>query len=1063
MNLFEFLKKLFHFVVKVRTKIVGFFTGLPFWGEVEKFSMIVAGPVRGVAGATLKMFPFLKRAEKYLEIDSLRKRSPVILAISIVFLIFRGLMTSPNGHIGTDTSVFPALTMISAFNPFLGGLCGVVFGAADLIQKFINPDIYGAMERTDPDYGGAMFGYLIAYSIVIWMGVVPGVMTRVGRNMAISFVMKLWRKRNAANADGAIPPGQEALAGGAAIVGGALGGGLTGYASVSVVAPVLEWPAFYLRPDPDVDCYHSEVKTLRATAPNSGGAGLAGGTIPPPGPTPPPTPPLPPGGGTVPKDSENPDKVIDEPAGEGGEPDPEELPWQVPGPDGEPRYFKTKDDAQKYIDGLVKAENRKQAEDDFKNAAEQIAFLESIRQGLARSGKDTSRHDRELKSWRERLEQARGKVNKLGGSTDYQARERSAWNFSHHDDMLRRQKEKRDLLRAIHKTGQATRNLANKGNIEYGEGQTDNILDRLGKMSKNLVSGEGKQPTKEELDQLRGILKGEMDASTARDEAKNTSWVKDGAQMTSREVFTGVNADGQTSYKSMALRGLLGVATAGKSEYVMEVGDKMYVVNDQVMEGKDGFKEVMGGVVKKVVQDELTGRVFEKGFEAGGGLLKVGYKNAVKGTPIGDAIESGLKKTGEVLNTDVSKILRSGADDVGEAVTPKVPSIRELDDKIANVKGNSTHVNGKDYADIKDVLELQRNPQGVRRLKSLETPDTQKAFNNTLQEKIYKPHDVELSKSARDVRIQELKAKYPGHEIDVKVKVDDFRTPGKPAHSVNTDRDFRLLEDVTIKDADGNVVQKLRKNEIPKESWETKHHDIFAEKTGFDSSKAPDNMTLPEQKKWWAEKHGQAGTDKFHIEASRDYSDQVLDLKTGSKQTVDPQDITASKLKSIADDPLHGFKPGKETVKLEDPAGFGEMFKQKVDLEVGRGNPYEGIAQAKKGVETLDKVRSGYIKQGLKVGKLPDNMSKAMDLIAKSDLPVHPDPKVLAVLNKDLSDLGFKGGLSDFSNKMGGQFESLKFAEPERFWGELDFKDLTPEQMTARTMSRTIFHDEELL
>jgi len=287
-------KKLHEFLVQAQVSVGRFFTGLPFWNEVEKLSMIVAGPVKGIATLTLRLFPFLRRFERYLELESLRKRSPVILAFSITLLAFRGILTSPNGHIGTDVSVFPFLTLVSCFNPVLGGLSGLAFGAADFLQKLVKPDIYGAMKWSDPNYKGALGGYVAAYSITLWMGVMPGVVSRIGRNVAISLFQKIRAKRASAHADGATPPPFDSMAGGAGLLGSILGAMVTAFTGVRFVAPVLEWPAFHWRPNPDVSCYKSELLTLESTAPRSAAAGVVGGAIAattPPQSEPPPIPP----------------------------------------------------------------------------------------------------------------------------------------------------------------------------------------------------------------------------------------------------------------------------------------------------------------------------------------------------------------------------------------------------------------------------------------------------------------------------------------------------------------------------------------------------------------------------------------------------------------------------------------------------------------------------------------------------------------------------------------------------------------------------------------------------
>ncbi|MDP1587116.1 MAG: hypothetical protein Q8M07_05205 [Prosthecobacter sp.] len=282
-----FLKRLYEFLVQAQVSIARFFTGLPFWKDVERICLIVAGPIRGVASLALRLFPFLRRFEKYLEVESLRSRSPVILAFSITLLAFRGILTSPNGHIGTDLSVFPLLTLISSFNPFLGGLSGLVFGAADLVQKLVKPDIYGAMTWSHPNYMGALVGYIAAYSITVWMGVMPGLVSRIGRD----FARKIWAKRATAHADGATPLPFDSWTGAAGLLGSMVGAMVTAFTGVRFVAPILEWPAFHWRPSPDVSCYNAELATLKATASRSAVMGVIGGaavaTTPPAGAPPP--------------------------------------------------------------------------------------------------------------------------------------------------------------------------------------------------------------------------------------------------------------------------------------------------------------------------------------------------------------------------------------------------------------------------------------------------------------------------------------------------------------------------------------------------------------------------------------------------------------------------------------------------------------------------------------------------------------------------------------------------------------------------------------------------------
>ena len=96
------------------------------------------------------------------------------------------------------------------------------------------------------------------------------------------------------------------------------------------------------------------------------------------------------------------------------------------------------------------------------------------------------------------------------------------------------------------------------------------------------------------------------------------------------------------------------------------------------------------------------------------------------------------------------------------------------------------HVDGSGRlrASLTDVLEVQKNPHQVRALKQSGSLSTQEAFNNTLRNEVYKPHDQML--------LERLRQSSP-ELADKKLVVHDFRTPGKTANPINTDRDFRVL------------------------------------------------------------------------------------------------------------------------------------------------------------------------------------------------------------------------------------------------------------------------------
>ena len=96
------------------------------------------------------------------------------------------------------------------------------------------------------------------------------------------------------------------------------------------------------------------------------------------------------------------------------------------------------------------------------------------------------------------------------------------------------------------------------------------------------------------------------------------AWVADGLTGTMKEVFTGMEEDGTMSWSSMVLRGLVGFATAGQSEWIYVPGDSMFRFKNGVDRGEEGL-ELYGKVAGGVVFDEVLGRAIGKGIEKGAG------------------------------------------------------------------------------------------------------------------------------------------------------------------------------------------------------------------------------------------------------------------------------------------------------------------------------------------------------------------------------------------------------------------------------------------------------------
>jgi hypothetical protein len=187
-----------------------------------------------------------------------------------------GLSPSLYGHIDTTPFLYPFMALISSFNPALGMVAGVVFGAGDLIEKMLTNQIYYQGSPNVADYLGARVGYIVAYSAVIVAGMLPGLMSRLFRQMA--------RRIFGTGGGQPLPPGALGFASftsdpkfmemAAGVVGGLIGGGLT-----NALAIPLEFPAFYFRANPDTSCYSAAIHNLTRGIGQTAVAGGAGSAI----------------------------------------------------------------------------------------------------------------------------------------------------------------------------------------------------------------------------------------------------------------------------------------------------------------------------------------------------------------------------------------------------------------------------------------------------------------------------------------------------------------------------------------------------------------------------------------------------------------------------------------------------------------------------------------------------------------------------------------------------------------------------------------------------------------
>jgi hypothetical protein len=423
---------------------------------------------------------------------------------------------------------------------------------------------------------------------------------------------------------------------------------------------------------------------------------------------------------------------------------------------------------------------------------------------------------------------------------------------------------------------------------------------------------------------------------------------------------------------------------------------------------------VTRGYASSAVGAGIAMRDASRRGETGLGIVTEGAKAAVSDLLFGKATELGAGLAGRAWSA-TRGVAGEAVDAVRQAISGNVKHVRVAGDLAEQArqhldtleKGLQLDGSGRMRAPLTDVLEIQKQPHRVRLLKEQGSLSTQEAFNHTLRNEVYKPHDQML--------LERLRQGHPDL-ADAKLQVHEFRTPGKTANPLNTDRDFRVL----MQDKKGDWI------EVPKSRWEKQSNDVFGELTFFDPSKCPKDMSPAQQKAWWAEQHGHTPTDRAFREASRDYADQTTSALTG--QRIQLGEARVADLKHIASEAAKGNPPpAGARLTLSDPDGLADMFRSKIGGQLARGDPFEAIAQAQKGVETLDTVRKAYGAQGISTGAIPDPLRQAMDLVAAARLPAHADATALRTLENQLGGLGF-GGIDDFGQKLASQFGALKWA-----------------------------------
>ncbi|TYT73673.1 hypothetical protein [Desulfobotulus mexicanus] len=340
--------------------------------------------------------------------------------------------------------------------------------------------------------------------------------------------------------------------------------------------------------------------------------------------------------------------------------------------------------------------------------------------------------------------------------------------------------------------------------------------------------------------------------------------------------------------------------------------------------------------------------------------------------------------------------------------------------------------------DVDQVLRTFSDSRYTRDIKVHGSAAAQERFMTILDSQVYRPTDQQVIRHVKSL------PEYRGKPVIT----HDFRTPGEQGTSVNTDRDVRVLVEV----------ESNRWVEVPTQKWEEVYYREFAKQTRFQG-----NANDPAALRAHAARYRQMPTDRFHVEASHDYSDQARSLTYER----DSQGRYKPRVKADSTIRVRDGGPGRSKVEstpnvvrvkageglLHNPESMSQMYFQKSWGELGaaqaietqlknpslpaaerhrltelqRMHTTEGLVQAKKAVETLEAIRTSYQKQGYDVGSTPENFRQASRIVKAVKGTSDTDVDVII---RNLQEHGFRDPL-DFAEHMRGQTESLKFARKQ--------------------------------
>ncbi len=389
-----------------------------------------------------------------------------------------------------------------------------------------------------------------------------------------------------------------------------------------------------------------------------------------------------------------------------------------------------------------------------------------------------------------------------------------------------------------------------------------------------------------------------------------------------RNIVTGEDEDGNTSYLGMAGRMVIGAATGGSSEYIMTVAEALNNVKKGVDQGKSGW-DATTGAMTQVVTDEVLSFGLEKTGELGVGFVKKSFPKATQ--TLGDLVDAGASKIDD-LNQKASKKLGLIADEGADKAVDKI------NQNMANKAAQTTDEIGDDAtkAAKKSADQATDDLAAKKGLKTGEKPDPQ-AYQEATQK--IKDQKDKVSQKADDLIDDYRKNNKPDPEA---IERDEMFKEGRKAGQQKVD-ELKTAQDQLKANPDSTEAKK---------AYETAMEKVQQDKHAMHSLndlKGADSDEIRSAFKTQMNQKAKLADFDARERIAKEYGVDIEQVKTvGATNTMDVSDApdptgfaqkpkSSQPLDQIPDDQLQAIKNKQKTIATE-------WAKLESEIDVKKGN-----------------------------------------------------------------------------------------------------------------------------